>query len=185
MSGKEWDGPMLRDCSDGKPEFSFLIILVMGVSGSGKTTIGRLLAEQVGWHFADADDFHSADNRDKLAKGIPLTDEDRRPWLDDLRSAIASWVAQGRPTVLACSALKAAYRSYLVRGWEHVVRLVYLKGELDLIARRLADRTDHFMHRDLLANQFETLEEPSDALTVEIDELPDRIVASIRSHLGL
>ncbi|MCP9468901.1 MAG: gluconokinase [Nitrospira sp.] len=168
-----------------KPLSSFLIILVMGVSGSGKTTVGRLLAEQIGWHFADADDFHSADNRDKLARGIPLTDEDRRPWLDDLRSAIASWVAQGRPTVLACSALKTAYRSYLVRGWEHLVRSVYLKGSADLIARRLAGRTDHFMHQDLLASQFGTLEEPGDALTVAIDESPDRIVASIRSHLGL
>jgi gluconokinase len=162
-----------------------VVILIMGVSGSGKTTIGRLLAEQIGWCFADADDFHSADNRDKLARGIPLTDEDRRPWLDDIRSAIASWVAQGMPTVLACSALKAAYRSYLARGWEHLVRSVYLKGSVDLIARRLADRTDHFMHRDLLANQFETLEEPSDALVIDIDESPDRIVASIRSHLGL
>jgi gluconokinase len=168
-----------------RSDVSPVVILIMGVSGSGKTTIGRLLAQQIGWHFADADDFHSADNRDKLAKGIPLNDEDRRPWLDDIRSAIASWVAQGRPTVLACSALKAAYRSYLAQGWEHVVRSVYLKGSVDLIARRLADRTDHFMHRDLLANQFETLEEPSDALVIDIDESPDRIVASIRSHLGL
>lgn len=168
-----------------KSEGSPLVILIMGVSGSGKTTIGRLLAEQIGWHFADAEDFHSADNRDKLARGIPLTDEDRRPWLEDLRSAIASWVAQGRPTVLACSALKTAYRSYLVQGCEHEVRLVYLKGDRDLIARRLADRTDHFMHKDLLASQFETLEEPGDALTVAIDESPDRIVASIRSHPDL
>ncbi|MCP9450412.1 MAG: gluconokinase [Nitrospira sp.] len=166
-------------------EVSPVVILIMGVSGSGKTTVGRLLAEQIGWHFADADDFHSTDNRDKLAKGIPLTDEDRQPWLNAIRSAIASWVAQGRPTVLACSALKAAYRSYLVQGWEDVVRSVYLKGSADLIARRLADRTDHFMHKDLLASQFETLEEPGDALTVAIDESPDRIVAAIRSHLDL
>lgn len=184
MAGGEHQG-MERDGVGARLAASCLIVLVMGVSGSGKTTIGRLLAEQIGWHFADADDFHSADNRDKLAKGIPLTDEDRRPWLDDLRSAIASWVAQGRPTVLACSALKAAYRSYLAQGWEHVVRLVYLKGSVDLIARRLADRTGHFMHQDLLASQLDTLEEPRDALTVGIDESPDRIVASIRSHLGL
>lgn len=168
-----------------KPSSSFLVILVMGVSGSGKTTIGRLLAEQIGWHFADADDFHSADNRDKLAKGIPLTDEDRWPWLNDLHSAIASWVAQGRPTVLACSALKAAYRRRLVQGWEEVVRSVYLKGSADLIARRLAGRTDHFMHKDLLASQFDTLEEPDDALVVSIDESPGQIVTAIRSHLGL
>lgn len=87
--------------------------------------------------------------------------------------------------MLACSALKATYRRYLVRGWEDAVRSVYLKGSADLIARRLADRTDHFMHRDLLASRVATLEEPHDALTVEIDESPDRIVASIRSYLGL
>lgn len=184
MAGGERQG-RLRDGGDDRSAPSFFIIIVMGVSGSGKTTVGRLLAEQIGWHFADADDFHSEDNRDRLARGIPLTDEDRRPWLDALRSAIASWVAQGRLMVLACSALKAAYRSYLVHGWEQVVRLVYLKGDADLIARRLADRTGHFMHQDLLASQFETLEEPGDALTVAIDESPDRIVAVIRSHLGL
>ncbi|MCP9448397.1 MAG: gluconokinase, GntK/IdnK-type, partial [Nitrospira sp.] len=173
------------DDGDDRPVLSFSIILVMGVSGSGETTIGRLLAEQVGWCFADADDFHSAENRDKLMRGMALTDEDRRPWLECLRSAMEGWIEQRRSTVLACSALKAAYRSYVMQGWEHVVRLVYLKGSADLIARRLADRTDHFMHRDLLANQFETLEEPNDALVIAIDESPERIVASIRSHLGL
>lgn len=168
-----------------KQEAAFLVILVMGVSGSGKTTIGRLLAEQVGWHFADADDVHPPGNRDKLATGIPLTDEDRRPWLDVLRSMIAGWIEQRRPTVLACSALKAAYRRHVVQGWEDLVRWVYLKGDVDLITRRMAARTDHFMHRDLLANQFDTLEEPADALVVDIDESPDRIAASIRSVLGL
>ncbi|MCP9439752.1 MAG: gluconokinase [Nitrospira sp.] len=168
-----------------KQEAAFLVILVMGVSGSGKTTIGRLLAEQVGWHFADADDFHPAGNRDKLAAGIPLTDEDRWPWLDLLQSTLKGWIEHRRSTVLACSALKSVYRRHLVQGWEDLVRWVYLRGDVDLIARRVAARTDHFMHRDLLANQFDMLEEPADALVVDIDESPDRIVASIRSALGL
>lgn len=161
------------------------IVLVMGVSGSGKTTIGRLLAEDLGWSFSDADEFHSAGNIKKLARGTPLTDEDRRPWLEHLRSAMGTWIEQGRPTVLACSALKSGYRSQLVRGLEDRVRFVYLKGSLDLIARRLAGRNDHFMHRDLLASQFEILEEPGEAVAVDIDDSPDRIVAQIRSCIGL
>lgn len=161
------------------------IVLVMGVSGSGKTTIGRLLAEDLGWSFSDADEFHSAGNIEKLARGTPLTDEDRRPWLERLRSAIRAWIKENRSTVLACSALKSGYRSQLVRGLEDRVRFVYLKGSLDLIARRLAGRNDHFMHRDLLASQFEILEEPSEALAVDIDDSPDRIVAQIRSCIGL
>jgi gluconokinase len=162
-----------------------LVVLVMGVSGSGKTTIGRLLAEELGWSFSDADEFHSSTNRNKLTSGVPLSDEDRRPWVEQLRSAISAWIEENRSTVLACSALKAGFRRDLVHGLEDRVRFVYLKGSLDIIERRLAGRNDHFMHRDLLASQFEVLEEPSEALVVDIDDSPDRIVAHIRSSLGL
>lgn len=162
-----------------------LVVLVMGVSGSGKTTIGRLLAEELGWSFSDADEFHSDTNRNKLTRGVPLSDDDRGPWLEQLRSAIRAWSKENRSTVLACSALKDAYRRRLVRGLENRVRFVYLKGSLELIERRLAGRNDHFMHRDLLASQFEILEEPGEALVVDIGDSPDRIVAHIRSHLGL
>ena len=162
-----------------------LVVLITGVSGSGKTTIGRLLAEKLGWRFSDADEFHSATNRHKLTSGVPLSDEDRRPWLEQLRSAIGTWVGENRSTVLACSALKSSFRRHLVHGLEDRVRFVYLTGSLDLIERRLAGRNDHFMHRDLLASQFEILEEPDEALVVDIDESPDRIVGHIRSGLGL
>lgn len=161
------------------------VVLVMGVSGSGKTTIGRLLAEKSGWSFSDADEFHSLANRNKLIRGVPLSDEDRRPWLERLRSAISAWIEERRSTVLACSALQSGFRRRLVQGLEDRVRFVYLKGRFDLIERRLAGRNDHFMHRDLLASQFETLEEPDEALVVDIDDSPDRIVAYIRSNLGL
>ncbi len=162
-----------------------LVVLVMGVSGSGKTTIGRLLAEELGWSFSDADEFHSATNPTKLTSGVPLSDEDRRPWLEQLRSAIGTWIGENRSTVLACSALKAGFRRDLVHGLEDRVRFVYLKGNLDLIERRLAGRSDHFMNGALLANQFEVLEESSEALVVDIGDSPDRIVAHIRSGLFL
>jgi gluconokinase len=169
-----------------KPDLAVIqMVLVMGVSGSGKTTVGRLLAEELGWSFSDADEFHSAANRSKLASGVPLSDEDRRPWLERLRSAIKTWIGENRSTVLACSALKSGYRRHLVRGLEDRVRFVYLKGSFELIERRLAGRNDHFMNGALLANQFEVLEEPSEALVVNIDDSPDRIVAHIRSGLGL
>lgn len=161
------------------------VVLVMGVSGSGKTTIGRLLADVLGWSFQDADEFHPLTNVEKLRRGMPLTDEDRLPWLRQLRRLIRGWIQAQRPVVLACSALTCRYREILLEGVEDRVRLVYLKGSLDLIERRLAGRKNHFMDRDLLASQFETLEEPGEALVVDIDDSPDRIVAHIRSNLGL
>ena len=131
----------------------------MGVSGCGKSTIGALLALRLRWEFEDADWFHPASNIEKMHAGIPLTDEDRRPWLD----AVAAWIDQtrrsGRHGVIACSALKRRYRDVLI-GNRPDVRLVYLKGDETLIARRLATRHDHFMPRGLLHSQFEALEEP-------------------------
>ena len=111
-----------------------MIAIVMGVTGSGKTSVGRLLAQQLGWEFADADDFHPSANVEKIARGIPLTDEDRAPWLERLRIQIANWIVNGQNAVLACSALKRTYRQELSVGPE--VRFVYLKGSAELIARR-------------------------------------------------
>ncbi len=160
-----------------------MIVLVMGVVGSGKTTVGRLLAEQLAWEFADADDFHPASNVEKIRHGVPLTDDDRWPWLHALRGAITRWLSEGRNVVLACSALKRAYRRELEVGPD--VRFVYLKGTADLIAQRLRLRHGHFADDKILASQFADLEEPEDAVTVEIAASPPQIVAEIRKKLGL
>jgi gluconokinase len=155
----------------------------MGVTGAGKTTVGRLLAEQCGWEFTDADDFHPPSNVEKMRQGIPLTDDDRSPWLERLRGAITQWIADGRNVVLACSALKRSYRQELEVGQE--VRFVYLKGSADLIAERLRARHGHFAGEQILARQFADMEEPNDAVTVEIASPPTQIVAEIREKLGL
>lgn len=160
-----------------------MIVIVMGVVGAGKTTVGKLLAEQMGWEFADADDFHPARNVEKIRNGIPLTDDDRDPWLDLLHAKIAGWISQGRSAVLACSALKRAYRSKLSDSPD--VRFVYLKGSSDLIASRLRSRRGHFANESILVSQLADLEEPTSALTVEISESPAQIVNEIREGLGL
>jgi gluconokinase len=160
-----------------------MIVIVMGVVGSGKTTVGRLLAEQLGWGFADADDFHSASNVEKIRRGIALDDDDRRPWLESLRAAINGWIAEKRNFVLACSALKRSYRRELSVGPD--VQFVYLKGSAELIAQRLRSRHGHFAGEQILASQFADLEEPEDAVTVEIAMTPEQIVSEIREKLGL
>jgi gluconokinase len=160
-----------------------MIVIVMGVVGAGKTTVGRLLAEQLGWRFADADDFHPPSNVEKIRQGISLNDDDRKPWLDSLRTAITQWIAEHRNVVLACSALKRSYRRELAVGPE--VRFVYLKGSAQLIADRLRARQGHFAGEQILASQFADLEEPEAALTVEIASPPQQIVAEIRKKLGL
>jgi gluconokinase len=163
------------------------VLIVMGVSGSGKSTIGALLARQLGWEYEDADWLHPKSNVDKMHKGIPLTDEDRAPWLD----AIATWIdtarRAGRHGVIACSALKRRYRNVLI-GNRADVRLVYLKGDETLIARRIATRHEHFMPRSLLHSQFEALEEPGPdeaPIVVSIEPEPHEIVARIMSALNL
>ena len=161
-----------------------MIVIVMGVTGAGKTTVGRLLAEQLGWGFADADDFHPAANVEKMGRGIPLSDTDRIPWLERLRAEITRWVAEGRDVVLACSALKRSYRRVLDPGLPEV-RFVYLKGTADLIANRLRSRKGHFAGESLLAGQFADLEEPKSALTIDIAGTPQQIVAEIRKRLNL
>jgi gluconokinase len=160
-----------------------MIVIVMGVVGSGKTTVGRLLADQFEWQFADADDFHPASNVEKIARGISLTDDDRWPWLRRLRTTITGWIAEGRNAVLACSALKQSYRLELEAGPE--VRFVYLKGSAVLIAQRLRARRGHFADEQILASQFADLEEPQTAIVVEVTESPEKIVAEIRERLGL
>lgn len=160
-----------------------MILIVMGVVGSGKTTVGRLLAGQLGWEFADADDFHSASNIEKIRCGIPLDDRDREPWLNRLREAIADWIAQSRNVVLACSALKRSYRERLYVGPQ--VRFVYLKGTAALIAERLRARHGHFADEKILQSQLADLEEPESALAVDIAESPAQIVDKIRTGLGL
>jgi gluconokinase len=160
-----------------------MIVIVMGVVGAGKTTIGRLLAEQLKWVFADADDFHSAANVDKIRRGIPLTDNDRQPWLESLREAIADWIAAGTNAVLACSALKRSYRQLLAVGPD--VRFVFLKGDASLIAARLRARHGHFADEKILASQLADLEEPEGAVVVDISPTPPEIVAEVRRKLGL
>jgi gluconokinase len=157
-------------------------IIVMGVSGSGKTTIGRLLAARLGWDFYDADDFHSPENISKMAKGIPLTDEDRKPWLEALRRKIEWCQAQNHPGVLACSALKATYRDELIDHDEDI-QIVYLRGSFDLIWKRMETRTNHYMKPDMLASQFAALEEPPDALVEDLEKTPEAICADILSKI--
>ena len=160
-----------------------MIVIVMGVVGAGKTTVGRLLAEQLHWQFADADDFHPQANIEKIRQGIPLTDDDRKPWLESLRAAVLRWITEERSVTLACSALKRSYREQLDAGPQ--VRFVYLKGTPQLIAERLRARAGHFAGEQILSSQFADLEVPNDAITVDIAATPPEIVAGIRQKLGL
>src|SRR5215467_11290623 len=160
-----------------------MIILVMGVVGAGKTTIGSLLAQQLGWKLVDADSFHSAENIEKIRQGIPLSDADRTPWLRAIRAASLKWIAERRNVVLACSALKQKYRQELLVSPD--VKLVYLKGSPELILSRLQARHGHFATERLLTSQLETLEEPEDAPSVDVSGAPEEIVSEIRAKMGL
>ncbi|MGH2413366.1 MAG: gluconokinase [Brasilonema sp.] len=161
-----------------------MIILVMGVSGSGKSTLGQLLADSLNWEFSDADAFHSLENIEKMRHGIPLNDLDRMPWLLALQQAIQQRLQENKNMVLACSALRASYREVLVLDEERV-KLVYLKGSFELIQKRLQQRHGHFMSEKLLKSQFDALEEPSGAITVDVSELPEVVVQEIRMSLGI
>ena len=160
------------------------VALVMGVAGSGKSTIGRALADSLGWRYADADDFHPVANVAKMRSGQPLTDTDRAPWLEALRRFIAQQLHTGESAVLACSALKARYREVLLVDPDSVL-LVYLKGSRELLQSRLVARTGHYMPATLLDSQLADLEEPSpeSAIVCDIAEAPEKLVAQLRSAL--
>ena len=161
-----------------------MVIIIFGLSGAGKTTVGELLARELGWHFYEADDFHPAANIEKMHSGHPLTDEDRWPWLDSLREFVKRWLHAGEKAVLACSALKRAYRERLHVSDE--VKFVFLHGEYGLIETQLRQRRGHFMNPGLLRSQFADLEEPQpgeDVLMVELGRTPEELVEEISAKL--
>jgi gluconokinase len=160
-----------------------VVVIIMGATGAGKTTIGTMLAARLNWQFADADTFHPPANIEKMSKGIPLNDADRAPWLAAMRKAILEWIAAGNNVVLACSALKQGYREELRASPE--VKIVYLKGTYALFAGRIRHRHGHFAGEGILAGQFVDLEEPEDTITVDAAKSPEEIVAEIRKHLAL
>jgi gluconokinase len=155
----------------------------MGVVGAGKTTVGSLLAGQLGWEFVDGDSFHSPANVAKIRRGIPLEDADRAPWLKAIRQAMNRWITKKQNVVVACSALKKVYREKLDGGVD--VKLVYLKGTYEIINQRLGLRQGHFATERLLASQFAILEEPEDGVVVDVEQSPEDIVKEIRGRLGL
>jgi gluconokinase len=169
-----------------------VIVVVMGVCGCGKTTVGQALADQLGWPFFDADDFHPPANVAKMAKGVALSDDDRVPWLDRLAAEMRAVARTGRHAVLACSALKESYRRRIAQGLDNadgeveggaVMRIVYLKGDAKTIEPRLALRSGHYMAPSLLASQFAALEEPQQAMVVDIRQTTEAQAAQIAAAL--
>ena len=163
-----------------------MVIVIMGVSGAGKTTIGRALAVELGWPFVEGDAVHPARNVEKMHAGIPLTDADREPWLAALHAIIARAIERREHTIVACSALKTRYRDRL-RGRLRTVRFVYLRADPATLERRLAARTSHFFNPALLPSQFDALEEPDEETAVIVDAAapPERILGAIREALGV
>lgn len=159
-----------------------MIVVVMGVTGAGKTTVGRLLAAARGAGFLDADDYHPPENVAKMRAGTSLDDADRQPWLERLNALLRERAARGASVVLACSALKAAYRATLLAGLP-AARVVFLRGSREVIAARLAARRGHYMNPALLESQFAALEPPEEAIVVEVGGTPEAIVAAIRRSL--
>jgi gluconokinase len=156
-----------------------MILLVMGVTGSGKSTVGKLLADQLDWLFLEADDFHSMANKEKMHRGVPLSEADRLPWLRAIHAELLAQTANGRNIVLACSALRKSYRRVLTAGLD--VKIVYLRGSRELIGERLRGRMGHFAGEAILGDQFAVLEEPSarEAMIVDIQESPEDIAKEV------
>lgn len=159
------------------------LVLLMGVAGSGKTTVGRQLATELGWPYHEADDFHSAANKAKMGRGEPLNDTDRAPWLAAIRAAMDACVAGGRSAVFTCSALKESYRQILTAGRPEV-HLVFLTGDRALLQSRLESRPGHYMKAGMLDSQLAILEAPKDALTLDVNATPEQLVAEIRRSLA-
>jgi gluconokinase len=157
-----------------------MVVVLMGVSGSGKTTVGRLVAARLGWTFLDADDLHPPTNVAKMEAGLPLDDEDRAPWLAAVRETIDRWRATGTDAVLACSALARRHREVLGDG----LRFVLLEGSRELLQRRLEERTGHFMPATLLASQLAALEVPEDAIRVTVDRPPEALAEELAEAIG-
>ncbi len=161
-----------------------MVLIIMGVTGAGKTTVGQRLAAELGWRFHEADEFHPPENKAKMQAGVPLTDEDRWPWLRALRAVIERALADGAGAVVTCSALKEAYREVLAGGLEGV-HFVHLTGDRSVLAERLSDRRGHFMNPALLDSQIATLEPPADALRVDVALTPAEQVRAIRGALKI
>jgi len=161
-----------------------MIVLIMGVAGSGKTFIATLLAAQLGWEFIEADDFHSLQNIEKMAAGIPLTEMDRLPWLEELNTKLTAADSSSVDVVIACSALTGSSRNALLKGIKHMC-IVDLQGDYELIHARLNNRAGHFFNEKLLMSQFEAYEKPRDALCVSIQDSPEEIIGTIIAVFGL
>jgi carbohydrate kinase (thermoresistant glucokinase family) len=161
-----------------------MVLILMGPMGCGKTTIGKMLAAKLGWSFHDGDNFHPERNVEKMRAGIALTDEDRKAWLNKLHANIQRWLREKQNSILACSALKQAYRDMLGVD-QNTVRTVYLKGSYELLRKRIEERQHPYMDKNLLRSQLDTLEEPKDGLTVDISATPETIVSIIINRLDL
>ena len=160
------------------------VVVLMGVSGAGKTTIGQQLARKLGWDFCDGDDLHSGENIAKMARGSPLTDDDRAGWLNRMRDSLGQWMRQGGHVVLAASLLRATHRTRVLAPWRSQILLVYLSATPATLAQRLAQRPDHFMKEDMLAGQLAILETPDDAMVVDAAEPAESIVRKIQHAIS-
>jgi gluconokinase len=164
-----------------------MVIVLMGVAGAGKTTVGRRLSVALNWQFYDADAFHSNENIAKMEQGLALTDEDRLPWLQRLQASLAEWVSKNENVVLASSLVKQSHRRTVIAAAEASIRLVYLKAPRSLLARRLVERTGHFAGAELLESQMAALDEPSShaALILDASDSPEELVHQIRAALQI